>query len=304
MAKVLIIGANGFIGSHLVDTLSQEGHEVTAFDRFSSGSPLFQSTTAHVMAGDFMRRSDLERAVKGQDDVFHFLSTTDPASADKDPRLDVETNVSQSIELLDVCAASGIRHFYFASTGGAIYGEQGKPRYVETDRALPISPYGIGKLAIEHYLGYFRAQRGLQSTALRISNPYGGRQHPGKKQGFIPIALRLAMQGLPVARMGSGSMVRDYLYVKDLVSAIARMVGQTRKFDTYNLGSGVGHSVNEVLELIEKAVNRKIDIEQMPTPKTFVKTVVLDNSRFQNEFGAIQSTSLESGIRLTLKELA
>ena len=190
MAKALVIGANGFIGSHLVDGLAAAGHEVTAFDRFSSGAPTFGRDAATVRVADFLNRGDLESAVAGQDLVFHFLSTTTPATAESDPTLDIRTNLVQSVELLDACAAAGVRHFYFASTGGAIYGPQGFDSYAEVDRTLPISPYAIGKLAIEQYLGYFGATRGLTSTVFRISNPYGPRQHPQKKQGLIPIALR------------------------------------------------------------------------------------------------------------------
>jgi UDP-glucose 4-epimerase len=174
VARALVVGANGFLGSHLVDALVASGHRVTAFDRFSgAGTPMFHSTEVEIKRGEFLSRTDLEAAVAGQDLVFHFLSTTTPATAERDPTLDLRTNIAQTLELLESCVAAGVAHFYYASTGGAIYGMQGKPSYDENDRALPISPYGIGKLTIEHYLRYFATVHGLRSTALRISNPYG-----------------------------------------------------------------------------------------------------------------------------------
>ena len=303
MARALVVGANGFIGSHLVVALSQAGHAVRAFDRFSSNRPTFASTDAEVLAGEFLSRADLETAVSGQDVVFHFLSTTTPATAEADPTLDIRTNVAQTVELLEACVSAGVGHVYFASTGGAIYGPQGKAEYAETDRALPISPYAIGKLTIEHYLSYFHAKHGLQSTVLRVSNPYGTRQKPNRKQGLIPIALRQIASGNPVVRFGDGSMVRDYVYVEDLVRMIVPFVGRETEYRLYNLGSGIGHSVNEVFASLRRVVGREFAIDERPKPPTFVDRVVLDTARFRREFGETPLTPLDEGVRLTYEEI-
>lgn len=303
MAKVVVIGANGFIGSHLVDSLASAGHTVTAFDRFSSRSPTFTPQGVNLLQGEFLSRADLEEAVRGQDHVFHFLSTTTPATAEADPTLDIRTNVAQTVELLEACVSAGTRHVFFASTGGAIYGPQDKAEYAETDRALPISPYGIGKLTIEHYLHYFQKTHGLSSTALRISNPYGTRQKPNKKQGLIPIALRQIALGRPVVRMGSGSMVRDYVYVEDLVRMITPLVGQTTEHDLYNLGSGAGHSVSEIIESLRRVTDTDFEVRELPTPPTFVDRVVLNTARYRAEFGNTPLTVLDDGVRLTYEEI-
>ncbi|WP_375387220.1 NAD-dependent epimerase/dehydratase family protein [uncultured Amnibacterium sp.] len=297
MARILVVGANGFIGSHLVDALAAAGHEVTAFDRYRSERPAFDVGGARVLAGDFLSRADLEQAVAGQDVVFHFLSTTTPATAEGDPTFDLRTNVAQSVELLQLCVAASVQHFYFASTGGAVYGDQGKAQYVEDDRALPVSPYAIGKLTIENYLSYFRATHGLQATVLRISNPYGGRQKTNRVQGLIPIALRRVAAGEPVIRLGDGSMVRDYLYVGDLVEMITRMVGRVHAHTTYNLGSGTGHTVNEVLDTVRRVTGVDFDVVDRPKPATFVDEVVLGIGRYTGEFGAFAFTGLEEGVR-------
>ncbi|WP_308468117.1 NAD-dependent epimerase/dehydratase family protein [Rathayibacter soli] len=303
MAKALVIGANGFIGSHLVDELARAGHEVTAFDRFSSRTPTFQASDVRLCVGEFLSRADLDTVVQGQDLVFHFLSTTSPATAEADPTLDIRTNLAQTVELLESCANAGIAHFYFASTGGAIYGQQGRSEYAETDQTMPISPYAIGKLAIERYLRYFDATHGLASTTFRISNPYGTRQHPRKKQGLIPIALRQVLLGKPVIQYGDGSMVRDYVYVADLVRMIVATVDRETAFDVYNLGSGIGYSVSEVFESLRRVSGIDFSIEHQPTPPTFVDRVVLDTRRFRSEFGGETLTSLDDGVRLTLAEI-
>lgn len=299
-----MIGANGFIGSHLVDALAGAGHEVTAFDRFSAGTTTFTTDRARVLTGEFLSRSDLEDAVRDQELVFHFLSTTTPATAESDPTLDIRTNIAQTVELLESCVAAGVGRFVFASTGGAIYGQQGKAVYSETDQALPISPYGIGKLTIEHYLDYFRAKHGLQSTALRVSNPYGTRQRPNRKQGLIPIALRQIALGRPVRQYGDGSMVRDYVYVEDLVRMILPVIETSPRFSTYNLGSGIGFSVAEVFASLRRVTGVDFAIDRLPQPKTFVDQVVLDVARYRDEFGGDDiQTPLDAGVQAVWNEL-
>ena len=108
MADALVVGGNGFLGSHLVDALSEAGHRVTAFDRFSAGVQNFHSPAARMLPGDFLSRSDLESAVRGHEVVFHFLATTSPVTAEADPTLDIRTNVTQTIELLSACVSEGV----------------------------------------------------------------------------------------------------------------------------------------------------------------------------------------------------
>ncbi|WP_269777476.1 NAD-dependent epimerase/dehydratase family protein [Mycetocola zhujimingii] len=298
-----MIGANGFIGSHIVDSLVAGGHSVTAFDRFSSGRELYTSPGVTQFIGDFLNESDLNDAIRGQEYVFHFLSTTTPATADNEPTLDVRTNITQSVELFRLCVEHDVSKVYFASTGGAIYGDQGRDTYGETDPVLPVSPYAIGKLTIEHYLRYFRAKHGLQSVSLRISNPYGPRQHPHRKQGLIPIALQSVQLSEPVVRFGAGSMVRDFIHVEDAAALITGLTGLDTEYDLYNIGSGAGHSVADVLSIIGEAVHRPLEIRELPTPPTFIGKVVLDTSRYTAEFGKPSLTSLREGILSTWASL-
>lgn len=302
MSRCLVIGANGFIGSYVVDALSQAGHEVTAFDRFSAADVSYEAANVRAVVGDFLNHSDLSEALDAQDFVFHFLSTTNPAIADNEPTLDIRTNVSQSVELFRLCVEKNIQRVYFASTGGAIYGDQGLSNYRETDPALPISPYGIGKLTIEHYLRYYRYKHGLQSVSLRISNPYGSRQHPLRKQGLIPIALRQIMRSEPIVRFGAGSMVRDFVYVEDVARMIASITSLEPRHSVYNIGSGTGHTVNDVLDTIRSVTQREFIVQEMPTPPTYVDEVVLDTTRFQSEFEIGSITTLHDGIAKTWEE--
>lgn len=301
MAKTLVLGANGFVGSHLVDSLATAGHDVRAFDRFSSGETVFNKhDNVEIFAGNYLNTGDLEDALKDIDYVFHFISTTTPASAENDPVVDIDSNVRMSVELFRLCVNAEIKRVIFASTGGAIYGEarDDQPHH-EDDTPQPISPYAIGKLAIEHYLRYFRVKHDLDSVTFRISNPYGERQPFHRKQGVIPIFLENIHRGQPINIMGDGSMVRDYIYVKDMTDMITNVFDKPMQHDTYNLGSGEGRSVNEIVKTIETVLNKDASIEYKDTPSTFLPKVVLDTSRFSSEFSETGATSLKDGIQAT-----
>ncbi|HUS25888.1 MAG TPA: NAD-dependent epimerase/dehydratase family protein [Nevskiaceae bacterium] len=300
MAKCLVLGGNGFIGSHLVDSLIEAGHSVRAFDRYGDRPAKFLAhTNVETYKGDFLNRADLSNALQNMDYVFHFISTTTPITAENDPLIDIETNIKMSIQLFEECVNHKIKKVIFASTGGAIYGASsvGKP-LAETVLPLPFSPYAIGKLTIEHYLRYFNKKFGLNSLTFRISNPYGERQSLLSKQGVIPIFLQHIAGNEPITVLGDGSMVRDYIYVKDVARLITASFEQARE-QLYNLGSGRGETVNELIQAMEAVVDRPIRRNQQEVPVTFVDKVVLDIGLYTSEFGDQPMTSLEEGIRKT-----
>jgi UDP-glucose 4-epimerase len=298
-----VIGGNGFIGSHVVDSLVRSGHAVTVFDRHRQGPSRFSGMGVTVRHGDFLNIGDVRQALAGQEVVLHLLSTTDPATAEGDPTMDIRTNIASSVQLFSACVDAGVSRVYFASSGGAIYGDQDQQVFGEDDVTLPVSPYAIGKQAIEGYLRYFRRTHGLQSTTFRISNPYGTRQNPLKRQGVIPIFLRHVGEGSPLTVLGDGSMIRDYLYVGDLAEMITEVVTKGARQELYNLGSGVGTSISELVTTIEKVTGRAVAVQHVPRPPTFVDHVVLSVRRFEEEFETRATTPLVDGIRRTWEEM-
>lgn len=299
MARCLVVGGNGFLGSYLVDELVERGHEVTVFDRFSASTVSYTSDGVRQVVGDYLSGAELRAALEGQEYLFHFLSTTTPATAEDDPTLDVRTNVLQSVELFDLAVQAGILKVYFASTGGAVYGNQPDGGVTEMALPAPVSPYAIGKQAIEGYLRYFHRKHGLESVSFRISNPYGPRQHANKKQGVIPIFLHHIAQGLPIEQFGDGSMVRDYIYAADAASMIASTVGISTVYEVYNIGSGQGTTLREVLHLAREVTGREVAVVRRDQPSTFVQRSVLDISRYRSEFGDTAFLSLREGMELT-----
>lgn len=304
MAKCLVLGANGFIGSHLVDSLCSNGHDVRVFGRFKDNAVRFQQNNKiEAFSGDFLNRNDLKDALQGTEYVFHFISTTTPASSDADPLIDVETNVRMSIELLQECVDNGnIKKVIFASTGGAIYGLNSGESIDEGVTPLPISPYAIGKLTVEHYLRYFETKYGLPSVVFRISNPYGERQPLHSKQGVIPIFLRHIQNHEPITILGDGTMVRDYIYVKDVADIIADVFEQTSS-NLYNLGGGKGTSVNDLVSIIKAVTKEEIKINYMEKPSTFVQDIVLNTDKLRQEFSPKPFVDLEEGISKTWQAL-
>ncbi|HRN30343.1 MAG TPA: NAD-dependent epimerase/dehydratase family protein, partial [Terrimesophilobacter sp.] len=236
MVASVVIGGNGFLGPYLVDSLVWAGHEVTVFDRFSHEPLAPLPPSVRVVKGDLSDRRAVREALTGQDLVAHFASTTSPIDAGADPSLDVRTNLADAVELLQAAVELGVQRVVFASSGGAIYGDQSAALVTEESVPRPISPYAIGKLAIEGYLRFFRATHGLDSVSLRISNPYGPRQHPHKRQGVIPIFLHRIQQGLPIEVFGDGSMVRDYVFVADAARMISAAMEAPAKHEVYNVG--------------------------------------------------------------------
>lgn len=305
MAKCLVLGANGFIGSHLVDSLVEAGHSVRAFDRFSSGVVKFkESPKVEVMAADYLNRADLKEALKGVKYVFHFISTTTPVTAENDPVIDIETNIRMSVELFQLCVDAKVKRVLFASTGGAIYGASDHSiAHNENDPTFPVSPYAIGKLTIENYLRYFSTKFGLDYVVYRIANPYGERQPLRRKQGVIPIFLDQVRNDLPLTIYGNGGMVRDYIYVKDVADMICGVFERSHKYNTYNIGSGSGNTLNDIVGAIREVTGKKVKTNHEPVPATFVDKVILDVSRFEDEFGIRPQTPLLEGIRATYEHI-
>jgi UDP-glucose 4-epimerase len=297
----LVLGANGFIGSHLVDALVAHQQSVRAFDRFGHDPVFTPADKIEIMRGDFLNEGDLARALQDVDYVFHFVSLTTPMTAEDDPLIDIETNVRMSVKLFQLCVDAKVKRIIFASTGGAIYGGDGHKPCAETDLPQPVSPYAIGKLTIEHYLRYFKRKQDLDSIVLRISNPYGERQPLHRKQGVIPIFLENIYTDRPLTILGDGSMVRDYVYVKDVASMLADTFDRPHNYEVYNVGSGSGCTVGELVKAVETVSGRAAKVSYKPAPATFVQRVVLDTSRFTDEFKLQASTGLDEGLAATYR---
>ena len=293
--KCLVLGATGFLGKNLCRALARHGDEVVAYGRSRDQLQNLMAVTHDVatVCGDFIHDGVSETLLQDVDVVFHLISTTKPAN--KDVLKEFETNVLPTIRLLDACAMRRTRLIYFSS-GGTVYGV---PRYVPMDeghRTDPISAYGIHKLAVEKCIEYYGRTYGLDYSILRISNPYGRFQNPQANQGVIAVFLAHALQKEPLEVWGDGAMVRDYVYVDDVMDACMRLLDYHGKERIFNIGSGKGVSLREIIRLIEQETGQDVNVRYRPSRIQDVPENVLNCDMAARELQWKTSVMLKEGI--------
>jgi UDP-glucose 4-epimerase len=305
MASCLVLGGAGFIGSHVAEALAHEGHRVKLFDRpHVDRLPLFARQQGfEIFTGDFLNPQALSPALRGSEVVFHLVSTTLPKTSNDNPVYDVETNVLGSLRLLALCREHAVRKVVFISSGGTVYGLPRSVPVGEDHPTEPISSYGIHKLAVEKYLHLAHRLHGLDYCILRPGNLYGPRQRLDTAQGVVAVFLDHALRGEPIQIWGDGSVVRDYVYVGDAVQAIlkaARFQGEPRIF---NIGSGIGVSLNQLVAEIQNVLGRPMKVEYAEPRAVDVPVNVLDCARARRHLGWSASTPLDEGLRRTCEWL-
>ncbi|MEJ7631719.1 MAG: NAD-dependent epimerase/dehydratase family protein [Rubrobacteraceae bacterium] len=296
--RSLVIGGGGFIGANLVERLLEKGHYVRIYGRNPSrfrGRP----PGAEFVEGELGNHGLIRNALEGTEIVFHLVSTTLPKTSNDDPVFDVRSNLVDTVQLLEACVETGVRKVVFPSSGGTVYGPPKFLPVTEEHPTEPISSYGIVKLTVEKYLNLFHHLHGLDYAALRISNAYGPCQDPAGQQGAISVFLERARQGQPITVWGDGGAVRDFLYVSDLMDALELAAEKETKHKVFNVGSGRGVSVHELLDSISEATSERPMVEYLPARALDVHASVLDVSRAERELGWRPRTDLPEGISLT-----
>lgn len=299
--KCLILGGGGFLGGHLAEALVAQGHGVRIFERPNLRRPAFASSVDQLewFEGDFVNREDIALAIQGCEIIFHLISTTLPKSSNDNPVFDVETNVVGTLYLLDLMRKAGGKKIIFSSSGGTIYGTPQEVPIKETHPSNPMCSYGIVKLTIEKYLNLYRDLYGMDFCVLRFSNPFGERQNIERPQGAIGVFLRKALRNEPVEIWGDGSVVRDYIYVKDAVDAFLKAMSYQDESRIFNIGAGYGKSLNDVLSAIERIVGRPVNRAYLPARNLDVPVNILDISKANALLGWRPQVSFEEGLART-----
>lgn len=296
--KILVLGGNGFIGSHLVDKLLKEGHFVRVFDKNEEHyRKALHGIDYHL--GEFGNRGLLSDALKGIEVVIHLISTTLPKTSNDDPVFDVQSNVIESLFLLEQCVANNIKKIIFTSSGGTVYGIPQSVPVFEESQTNPICSYGISKLTIEKYLYLFKQLHNLDYVIIRPSNPFGSRQNPFGIQGVIPVFLGKIKRNEPIQIYGTGDVVRDYIYIKDLVNAFYSATIYNTTSHIFNIGSGEGHSLNDLLTVMKNVTGRNFSVTHTNSRPYDVPEIYLDITRASKELNWKPSTSIEQGIKHT-----
>lgn len=292
--RVLIIGGTGFIGSHVVDFLVGEGTEAVVFAR---GPERFRAPLPQVayVSGDLADAAALDQVLSLRfDAVVHLASATVPDTANQDPLSDVE-NLRGFVGLLQLCVKRGVKKVVFASSGGTVYGIPKSLPLAEDHVTDPICSYGVTKLAMEKYLQCYARLYGLQYVTLRLANVYGTRQDPERTQGAIAIFLAKALSGEPLTVWGDGSVIRDFVHVRD-VARLCSLALHSSAVGVFNAGSGEGVSINDLLRMISVQLDRSLEIVRQPPREFDVPAVVLDCRKARAVYSWQPQVDLASGL--------
>lgn len=300
--KVLVTGGAGFIGSHIVDRLIDKGYEVVVVDNLCSGKERNINKKAKFYKLD-IQDLKLEPIFQEErpDYVSHQAAQIDVRRSVSDPIFDARVNVLGTINVLQNCVKYKVKKVIFASSGGAIYGEQETFPAPETHPLRPISPYGITKLVTEHYLYYYKTIHGLNYVALRYANVYGPRQDPFGEAGVVAIFIQKMLNGEQPIINGDGQQTRDFVYVGDVVEANILAMGNEVSENVFNIGTGIEISVNQIFNHIREIINPSIEERHGPPKLGEQQRSVIDYARAKRILHWQPNTSIIDGLKKTLE---
>lgn len=293
---ILVTGGAGFIGSHIVDALVQRGDNVVVVDNLSTGSKSNINLRAKFYHRDICE-SQLSQVFEQETPqvVCHQAAQTIIPKSVSQPIFDAEQNILGSLNLLLNCVKYGVRKIVYASSGGAVYGE---PRYQPVDERHPVnplSPYGVSKHVVEHYLELYHSQNGLDYVVLRYANVYGPRQNPDAEAGVVAIFTRQMIMGEQPTIFGIGDKTRDYVHVRDIVEANLLAIDKSVT-GIYNIGTGIETQDQEILAAIAELLGYRYPPRYAPVRKGEIFRICLNSSKAREELGWQPFISLKQGL--------
>lgn len=300
MRTALVTGGAGFIGSHLVDALIMNDWRVVVIDNLSVGKRQYVDAraTLHVLdirdagIGDVFQESK-------PDVVFHLAAQKSVHASHSDPMTDATANILGTINVLQCCVRCNVKRFIHSSTGGAIYGETSQIPTPEGAREMPLSPYGLSKLAADSYASYYRRHHGLASVSLRYANVYGPRQDPSGEAGVVAVFLSELLSGEEPVVNGSGEQTRDFVYVSDIVGANLASLDE-KASGVYNVGTGIETSVNGLYQHIAHCGRFSKRPHHGPSLEGEIQRSCLSSKKIHRELGWKPAVDLREGIEKTL----
>ena len=298
--KILVTGGAGFIASHIADAFIEKGHEVVILDDLSTGFEKNINPKAK-----FVNLNILDKKVKDLfatekfDVVNHHAAQMDVRRSVADPAFDANSNILGTINLLQNSVKHGVKKFMFASTGGAVYGEQEYFPADENHPTNPVSPYGISKLAVEKYLYYYLMEYNLKYTILRYANIYGPRQNPFGEAGVVAIFSSKLLKGVQPIINGTGEQTRDYTYVQDVVKSNLLALSD-EKSEIYNVGTGIETNVNDLFNMLNQIVSKGQKEKHGPPATGEQLRSVISSEKLFKHFDWKPSVSVKDGLTETI----
>lgn len=301
MARVLVTGGAGFIGSHIVDSLLADGNEVSVLDDLSSGSVDNLPAQAKFFEMDVRSREAAELVRKLEPQVLvHAAAQISVRASVENPYFDADVNLMGLLNLLNSARRDGLPYLVFISTGGALYGDLDVYPAPETHRIRPDSAYGLSKYCSELYLDFWHRQFGLSYAALRLSNVYGPRQNPHGEAGVVAIfSEKLLRDEVPTVN-GSGEQTRDFVFVTDVVEAVRKVI-KLRKQGAYNIGTGTEISINKLFECLLEANSLKVKAKYGPAKIGEPLRSVIDPALAKQALDWSARTDIKTGLKVTFE---
>lgn len=299
--KILVTGGAGFIGSHLVDRLIQEGNEVVVVDNLATGKRKNVNKKAVFYKLDIQSKG-IDRVFRKERPLLlvHLAAQMNVRHSTENPVFDAQVNILGTINLLEHAVRHGVRKVSFASSGGAIYGEQEVFPASENHKTEPASPYGISKLAGEKYLSYYSSAAGLRYVALRFANVYGPRQDSEGEAGVVAIFTKKMLQGDQPVINGTGKQTRDFIFVEDVVEAVMVTLEQD-VVGIYNVGTGRETTINETYRILKDLTKCSCKDLFGAAKKGEQYRSVLDIRKLRDAFGWDPQVSFEEGLQKTVE---
>lgn len=298
--KVLVTGGAGFIGSNIVDRMIEEGFEVVIIDNLSSGNERNINKKATFYRMD-IQDPELESVFQREkpDYVNHHAAQKDVRLSVADPIYDAKINVLGTLNILQNCIKYKVKKVVFASTGGAIYGEQDIFPAPENHPERPISPYGITKLVAEHYMYYYKTVFGLDYVSLRYSNVYGPRQDPYGEAGVVAIFVEKMLKGEQPVINGDGEQTRDFVYVDDVARANILAMKNNSSDCIFNIGTSVETSINQLCKYLKEIINPSIAEKHVDAKKGEQLRSVIDYAKAKNILHWQPESTIIDGLKKT-----
>ena len=299
MNNILFLGGAGFIGSNLIRTLIGRKDDIKVYvlePSFANISRL-DGMEVQVFRGTLQDIDFVQSIIEANhiDTIVHLVATIIPGSTFEDYKREYQQVIFPTIELMQYCAQKDIKFVYFSS-GGTVYGNRtDMTPFKETDPMAPISYYGWSKQMMENSILYVHRTAGLKYLIVRPSNPYGHGQNIHAKQGLIAVALGKILAGEPIVVWGDGSNVRDYIYIDDLCEVLCQLLEKDVCNTTLNIGSGVGASINDILQVLRDVVSEEVQVEYQPARKVDVSHMILDTTHLK-QYVNVEFTSLVEGV--------
>jgi len=299
--NALIIGGSGFLGYNVLKELTTSGWKVRNMD-LKLPDKRFIIDGVDYVCNDLFDQSKLENALDDIDAVFYFISTTFPNTDDKSLGQEINKTLLTLDYVLSTMVKKSVHTFVFPSSGGAVYGEELNLCALETDMLHPKTAYGVGKQMSEQIINFYFEKHMINSYIFRIGNVYGSSMYRDKPQGVIDVFVQNAISDKPIHVWGNAdSVIRDYIYIDDVADAIVNSVNIKREgVITYNVGTGVGTSVKEIIEMIENLLNKSLTIINEPEISSGINKIVLNTRKIKNEIGWSSELNIRKGIELTI----